>query len=229
MKFKDIEKSLKREHDDKRVPDVCARAKKAPLNKLLTGETPIRAFQKRFAIMMLIFVLAIFVVIIVASAAMLFSTSDTDTSPDCYAVITVERRISEIETGESVVCYTRLGLIVRSEYDIVTIAAEVRNGEISATPFASYSSQINMFIRPKIDDKVSICVFCDDITRAYSVARNIANDIDEIYADVDFKVSAICNDYSKKDGWTAYIESCGGILHGDENVAQIIKVYMSLF
>ena len=35
MKLKDIEKNLKKEQDCKSVPDVYARASKAPLNKLL--------------------------------------------------------------------------------------------------------------------------------------------------------------------------------------------------
>lgn len=62
MKLKDIEKNLKKEQDCKSVPDVYARASKAPLNKLLTGETPARAFQKQVVMNLLIFVLIIFLV-----------------------------------------------------------------------------------------------------------------------------------------------------------------------
>ena len=44
MKLKDIEKSLKKEHDGAKVPDVMRRAQKAPINRLLDGQRPLKAY-----------------------------------------------------------------------------------------------------------------------------------------------------------------------------------------
>lgn len=62
MKLRDIEKKLRREQESKTVPEVYARASKAPLNKLLSGETPARAFQKQLVMRLLVIVLALFLV-----------------------------------------------------------------------------------------------------------------------------------------------------------------------
>ena len=53
MKLKDIEKGLKSEQNSQQVPDVLQRAKKAPINRLLDGQTPLKAFDKQTAVRLL--------------------------------------------------------------------------------------------------------------------------------------------------------------------------------
>ncbi len=51
MKLKDIEKKLKNENNEVKVPDVCDRAQKAPINRLLS---PVRhVFEKKLAMKVL--------------------------------------------------------------------------------------------------------------------------------------------------------------------------------
>ena len=80
MKLKDIEKSLKREHDGTQVPDVMKRAQKAPINKLLDGQRPLRAFDKQTAVRVLWIVMALAVTALLCFGALgIMGNADTDT------------------------------------------------------------------------------------------------------------------------------------------------------
>ena len=75
MKIRDIKNNLKNEHDEKSVPDVFSRAKKAPINRLLTGEEPLRAFDKTTAVRLLWIALALLLVCALAFSALAFACS----------------------------------------------------------------------------------------------------------------------------------------------------------
>ena len=146
MRLKDIEKKLKREQESKTVPEVYARASRAPLNKLLSGETPARAFQKQLVIRLLVIVLALFLVAAIGLSAMWLAPSNGGSTPDCYACITVSGDGGEL----------RIGLILRSGRNIVTAVEEVTSGKLNTKPIVSHSSQIKDFIKPNKGDKVRV-------------------------------------------------------------------------
>jgi len=110
MRLKDIEKKLRREQESKTVPEVYARASRAPLNKLLSGETPARAFQKQLVMRLLVIVLALFLVAAIGLSAMWLAPSNGGSTPDCYACITVSGDGGEL----------RIGLILRSGRNIAS-------------------------------------------------------------------------------------------------------------
>lgn len=62
MKYKDLETKIRTEADGIDVPNVYSRVRKAPINSLLDGEAPRKAFRKRLAVMLLVLTLAIFAV-----------------------------------------------------------------------------------------------------------------------------------------------------------------------
>jgi hypothetical protein len=71
MKLSELEKRIKREGGSIKVPDVYKKVKHAPINRLLTGQTPVQAFKKRLTTLLLIFTLLILAVMSIALFAML--------------------------------------------------------------------------------------------------------------------------------------------------------------
>ena len=67
MKIKDIEKNLKKESEKVVVPDVYARVKRAPINRLLSD--PVHAFQRKMVNRMLFIAFAIVIVTVLALSA----------------------------------------------------------------------------------------------------------------------------------------------------------------
>ncbi len=219
MKLKDIEKNLKREQEGKSVPDVYTRVKKAPLNKLLTGETPARAFRKQLAVATLIFVLVLFFVAAIALTAMWLYRTDAKPEPDCYVRITVG------DGGEQL----RLGVLMRPEIETVCIVTEAENGEVGKHPLITHSSQITDLISPKQGDKISVQVLCENTTRGYYVARTLVNFLGAEYGEFSVEVSASCNDYFAKLEWVDYINVCGGDVKETNGVRELISAYVALF
>lgn len=89
MKFKDIEKNLKKESENIVVPDVYNSIKATPIHRLLTGETPIQAFKKELAIRVIIFSIVILIVAFFTFATMALLKPNTTVGPDSYVSFNV--------------------------------------------------------------------------------------------------------------------------------------------
>lgn len=91
MKLKDIESKIKAEQDSVKVPDMLSRVKKAPLNKLLSGETPAQAFKKELAVRLLVTATVLLIVAVFCFAAMLLFENGGEASPRCYISLRIQR------------------------------------------------------------------------------------------------------------------------------------------
>ncbi len=219
MRLKDIEKKLRREQESKTVPEVYARASRAPLNKLLSGETPARAFQKQLVMRLLVIVLALFLVAAIGLSAMWLAPSNGGSTPDCYACITVSGEGGEL----------RIGLILRSGRNIVTAVEEVSSGKLNTKPIVSHSSQIKDFIKPNKGDKVRVSLISNASAALTEGMRFIVNELEYIYSGAEFDMITDANNAQTKTGVVEYITACGGRIEVGASADEIIKTYAALF
>lgn len=217
MRFKDIEKSLKREQNQSSVPDVYMRVKKAPINKLLEGETPALAFQKQMAMRLLIGTAVIFMVAVIAFSAMWFSRSSALDLPDYYVSIVVER-----DDGEE----ARYGAVLHDDTGTVFITEESAAGETDKKHSLNECLQINDFIMINSTDKVSISIIGKDYRSAFLVASDMSVRLNEACGAATF---ITVNDRSAKIAWKDYIVGCGGIATSEDDFSKLMAAYLSLF
>lgn len=219
MKFKDIEKKLKREQEQKTIPDVYARVSQSPLNKLLLGETPARAFQKRAVMSLLLIVLVLFLGVAIGLSAMWLSPADTKGAPDCYVAVTVNS-----EAGDM-----RLGLVMSGGRSIVKCVVEENNGAFNKQPIVSYKSRISDFISPKSGDKVSISILSTNSALIADCARFISNELETVYNGVSFTMSTDADSAHIRADLTEYILACGGSAADGADNKTLIQAYADLF
>lgn len=182
MKLKDIKKNLKSEQDANRVPDVYASAKKAPLNKLLEGETPARAFQKSLAIRLLITVLLLFAAVGICLGALWVASSD---NTEMFEVRIVLVR----ESGNmSYLIY------MKDSLDIAGVRIEMTDGEASSNAAVKPCAHISDFIQPKNDDKVSISVISADVNDAARIVNAVIRELEAAYGNLQFEVVSVNGD-----------------------------------
>jgi len=219
MRFKDIEKRLRSEHDESRVPDVYMRVKKAPINKLLEGETPALAFQKQIAMKLLIGTAIIFIVAAIAVAALWFSKPTDLDLPDYYVSVTVERQTGRTES---------YGAVLREDSGTVLITEEYRSADMSDKHDFTECLQITDFILFKSDDKVSISIFGD--ARNHRTAFLIASDMAvRLKEDCGAEAVISVNDAKAKADWATYILQCGGKATAEDGFWKLIAAYLNLF
>lgn len=156
MKLKDIEKGLKNEQNSQKVPDVLQRAKKAPINRLLDGQTPLKAFDKQTAVRLLWCVMLLLVTAVLAIGAIaLMPKGEREQVELCYVNIRVE------SDGE----ITTYGMVVEDCETVAVFVLEKQNAEVVACDLQkkgdSVENAINDVYQAKSGDKVSICVLCD--------------------------------------------------------------------
>lgn len=157
MKLKDIEKGLKNEQNSQKVPDVLQRAKKAPINRLLDGQTPLKAFDKQTAVRLLWCVMLLLVTAVLAIGAIaLMPKGEREQVELCYVNIRVE------SDGE----ITTYGMVVEDCETVAVFVLEKQNAEVVARDLQkkgdSVENTINDVYQAKSGDKVSICVLCDN-------------------------------------------------------------------
>lgn len=212
MKLKDIEKSLKREHDGTQVPDVMKRAQKAPINKLLDGQRPLRAFDKQTAVRVLWIVMALAVTALLCFGALGIMGNGGGDKVSCAYV-----RVSVENDGE----ITEYGIVIDGVENVALFVLEKRNGVLimqdENKSGYSVKNAINEVYQVKNGDKVSICVVGknanpileQDLKDAFSANGNevemlSANDSTvlsslETYAQTSEKdIDAIINTYIEK-------------------------------
>lgn len=160
MKFKDIKNQLKDEHRSVQVPDMLSRVKRAPINKLLSGETPAQAFQKKLAVRLLVTATALLVAAVFCFAALLLFTENGQASPRCYISL-------RVESGDLTESY---GIVVSGD---ITTAVCIDENTKQKAQYSSISALYNL----KSTDKVTVCAICED---AKIAARTLANFKDEL-------------------------------------------------
>lgn len=222
MKIKDIKNSLKNEQKQIGVPDVLARAKKAPINKLLDGQTPLRAFDKRFTLRLLWGALILLVTIILCFAVFMLMPSGTAKTTYAYMNIT-------IQSGE---CADVYGLVVNEESKVVVLVHESGIEQDLPSTVSMSNDALEYTLKELYDaktiDKVRVCVFCSSDEAAQN-ALDVARDaFDDLFGenDVEDKFEArIANDSDK----AAWLEIVANGVTEDASIDGIVEAYLDKF
>lgn len=174
MRIKDIEKSLKKEHDSSSVPDVLKRAQKAPINRLLDGQRPLRAFDKNTAVRVLWTVLALALAALICLGT-LGIMGDGD-----RAALYCNYLHVRVENGDE---STEFGIVVGEDNGVVVCVKEKENGVFVGQNLnkGGYIIQnaIDDVYRPNTGDKVYVCaVGRGDLTELAQLVGEIIDDAD---------------------------------------------------
>lgn len=184
MKRKDIEKSLKKEHDGAKVPNVMRRAQKAPINRLLDGQRPLKAFDKQTAVRVLWIVMALAVTALLCFGALCIMDNGTSDKVNCAYV-----RVS-IENGGEI---TEYGMVIEGVQNVALFVLEKSGSTLPMKDLQkggnSLQNAINDVYQCKSGDKVSICVV------ASNVDENVAQDLKAAFSRENNTVTlALSND-----------------------------------
>ncbi len=218
MKIKDIKNNLKNEHEEKSVPDVFSRAKQAPINRLLTGEEPLHAFDKTTAIRLLWIALALLLVCALAFSALALMQDNKPAHTQSYVRLSVER-------GGEIIVY---GFVISDE--TVTVCILERNGE--DTPFSNVGKQgedvknaITEVYQVKNGDKVQVCVIGDVNSASSKLASALVLSVrNSVRNGDDVDVSCLVNDASVKGELISLLS-----LGQDSDADEIAKAYFEKF
>lgn len=218
MKIKDIKNNLKNEHDEKSVPDVFSRAKQAPINRLLTGEEPLRAFDKTTAVRLLWIAVALLLVCALAFSALALMQDNKPAPSQSYVRLSVESE------GKTIV----YGFVISDES--VTVCILERDGE--DTPFSNVGKQgenikyaINEVYQAKNDDKVRVCVIGEDRSTALRLATALVSTIrDGMQNGEEATVSYSINDATVKSELASLLS-----IELDATADRIAKAYFEKF
>ena len=206
MKIKDIEQNLKKEGESLKVPDVYPRAKKAPINRLLSD--PIHAFRHKMAIAMLAFVLVIFLVVALGVSAIWLTPS----------------KVSDEEYGYLRVCVGDdeiYGFALDKDGTVLACIKEKSAGltscEVLSAAVSKYvEDAINIVYAANATDKVVISVQYDSSSTALSVAQKVRYSIE---AQGVTNLTSRTQDNATKNDFVAYVTSRAG----DEEVGTSLK------
>lgn len=218
MKIKDIKNNLKNEHAEKSVPDVFSRAKQAPINRLLTGEEPLRAFDKTTAIRLLWIALALFLVCSLAFSALALMQGNNPAPTQSYVRLSIESEDGTREYG-----------FLLSDESVTMCVCESSVGGTPFTHITDYDENIKYAItdvyQAKNNDKVRVCVICDNSSFANELASTLAQNIKYgANAPQNITVSQSVNDAAVKTQ-LASVLSLGQNPSADE----IVKAYFEKF
>ncbi|MBO4554272.1 MAG: hypothetical protein J5713_00685 [Clostridia bacterium] len=195
MKIKDIEKNLKKESESIKVPDVYGRAKRAPINKLLSD--PVHAFRRKMVLTMLVFVLFIFLVVALGLSALWLTPSKV--SKEEYGYM----RIS-INNDEQVYGF---GL---DKWGVVTVAVTEKkdgnkvcetHGEIVGKPIEEAIEILGV----QSGDSVTVAVIYDSQQTALDISQTVKLRIEGEQSGVS--VARLVNSSAVKTAWVNYIQS----------------------
>lgn len=218
MNFKDIKKSLKEEQENKRVPDVLSRAKRAPINRLLIGQSPLKAFDKTTTLRLLWTATALLLVAVLAFFAFAFLPAKDSAPSQAYVRIEIERE------GDEYI----IGFVASNDVVLLCVKETDASGEISQDLYRDGENleyAINGVYQAKADDKVRVCVFCDDAQDAIDLARMIKESIQNLLADgVEIGVETLINDNRVFEKWASYAGCVG-----EKDIEDVIDKYLVKF
>lgn len=180
MKLKDIEKSLKKEHDGAKVPDVMRRAQKAPINRLLDGQRPLKAFDKQTAVRVLWIVMALAVTALLCFGALGIMGNGGGDKVSCAYV-----RVSVENDGE----ITEYGIVIEGVQNVALFVLE-KSGSTSPMKDLqksgiSLKNAITEVYQVKNGDKVSICVVSNNED------STLASDLKDAFSSVGNSVTVL--------------------------------------
>lgn len=198
MKLKDIEKSLKKEHDGAKVPDVMRRAQKAPINRLLDGQRPLKAFDKQTAVRVLWLVMALAVTALLCFGALgIMGNGGGDKVPCAYVRVSVENGGEITEYGIVIEGVQNVSLFVLEKSGSTSPMKDLQKSGISL------KNAITEVYQVKNGDKVSICVVSsnDDSTLASDLKdafSSVGNSV-TVLSHNDENVLASLKEYAKNE------------------------------
>jgi len=226
MNKKDIEKQLLNENSSIKVPDVFPNVKRAPLNKLLTGETPMQVFKKKFAIGMLALTTVLFIIVTIALAALILSPTPNEVaqSSNSYVSIVITKQDSSITKYGFVVDTNGNLLIAEKEEDgglIVMQRLETKNNNIEDT--------IANVITPSLGDSVLISAQNTNSQVAFNLKNNALSGIKEVYGSTNYVVNTMTNDTQTIDHLVAMINSKSDKeVSASDNIGDLVGCYLSI-
>lgn len=214
MNFKDIKKSLKEEHSSSAVPDVLSRAKKAPINKLLSGQTPLKAFDKALVVRVLWVAMLVLLVGVIAFFALAILPSSSQNTTLAYVKIEVQ---SEDET-----CV--FGFITSGD-NVLACVLEERDGAIIKDKLVPNKTSVQSAIIDVYDynlaNKVLVSVICTNKDDARDLANSIA----------EFLTPSTSASISKRVNAQDDIERLGTLISSEKqnDIDNLIAEYLKAF
>lgn len=222
MKLKDIEKSLKNEQKQMGVPDVLARSKKAPINRLLDGQTPLQAFNKPLASRLFWCVLILLVTMIVCFAIYMLLPRQTQNVSYGYMSVTIE----------SVGGVDRYGIVTDSDLNVEIVVHE-NEGEsvilqVMSVANNSLESAIKELYDAKSASKVRVCAFYSSNASAQNAVDIAQYVFDELYniADKEESFEAKLLDAQDKAIW---IDNLNDVLNANMSIDELAEAYLNKF
>ena len=212
MKIKDIEKNLKKESETIKVPDVYNRARKAPINKLLSD--PVHAFRSKMVMTMLIFVLLILLVALLGLGALWLTPS---------RVANEEYGYLRVSVGDDVYGF---GL---DKWGVVRVAAtEQKDGSRVCYSFGSVVGKpIEEVVEEVVDvhdgDQIYVSVQYENLTTARTVSQNVQIRLESKASGV--RVFRYIGDSSGKTAWTQYIAEYTAQDLSGLKLAELVNLY----
>lgn len=222
MKLKDIEKSLKNEQKQMGVPDVLARSKKAPINRLLDGQTPLKAFNKPFASGLLWCAMILLVAIILCFAVYMLMPRNETSSTCGYMSVT-------IESGEST---DRYGLVADEDLSVLIVVHE--SGDTQGLPSVVQISNntlefaLTELYANKSANKVCVCAHYSSNTHAQNAVEVARDTFKNMFAKTDIE-EMFEERIATEDDKSTLLEIVGSGVSEDMSVDEIVEVYLDKF
>lgn len=222
MKLKDIEKSLKNEQKQMGVPDVLARSKKAPINRLLDGQTPLRAFNKPLASRLLWCAMILLVTTILCFAVFMLLPQKSQGVNYGYMSVT-------IESGSDI---DRYGIVADDDLQVAIVVHETLNGEenywVVNIESNSLESAINELYIAKSIDKVRVCAYYSSNKSAQSAIDIAQNAFDELY-EIEAAEDALTTSFGSEEDKAIWVESIGETASADMSASELAVAYLDKF
>ena len=216
MKIKDIEKNLKKESDNIKVPDVYARAKRAPINRLLSD--PVHVFQRKMVMRMLFIAFVIVIVAVVAMTAIWLTPKTSSVEEYGYVRITVndDALIGFVVNKAGMVSAS----ITEKNAGVETL---VRNSE---TIGKSLADAISSLYNVVASDSVVVSAQFDNYNTANMIAMKAVGAI-ETQGEV-VSVSTLICDLETKVDLVEYLNSHGRAANVNYEAIDLARRYASL-
>ncbi|MEG2274576.1 MAG: hypothetical protein RSC44_04510 [Clostridia bacterium] len=221
MKFSDIEKKIKKDAENIKVPEVLSRVKIAPLKSLGEGETPARAFKKNFTVALLVLTLVIFAVMTLT--LFVFGTSDKTKSiavSSSYIGVVVEN-------GKAT---TAFGIVTDSLGEICAVTDETNGKRLSFNKNATISATILSVVDLKDGDKVRVATLNNNAKTAEKLAEDIAREL-TASGQKPIEISSKANDVERKLQLAKFlngaVENCK--IDVDSDIDDVAKQYLIWF
>ena len=216
MKIKDIEKNLKKESEQVVVPDVYARVKRAPINRLLSD--PVHAFQRKMVNRMLFIAFAIAIVAVIALSAIWLMP--TKPGEEEYGYV----RVSVGEDAVYVFVVNKAGTVSASITEKSGGAdALVRNEDVVGK---TVGEAINALYSANPTDEVVVSAQFDNLNTASMIAVQVVGAIDTNGSAA--KIESLICDTETKGALVAYLRAHGRAASESYTALELAKRYVSL-